>query len=531
MEQDNKGEDKEDPDRMQLPNNKGYRSRSRSLRRKQHHDIIPKVDVLERTVNDLLTNIENIESLMENTMKDKLNSALESLSTKISKMIEDTVTKKIPVLLKNLINGPVSTSQSTSSTNSGTTTSTNIKVSKNHVCNTIENGNSPNFLPNHNISINDNNNDQLSDSDIMQDNVFPPLSVKKGEVIPKSKGNNTSKNVSNKYKPKPIIGQCINQKILRSKLLEKNLANYKIYKTKDPNRAVIIPNSSEVRDATITILREDKVKFYTYTSEEEKCATFIIKGVSSDFVLSDVLLEFEKLGLSEKIQSVSHMKGKGMEKFHFFVLRLKPGVPGGEFLATKYFLNSTITIEKLNRTSALQCYKCQSMDHVAANCNMDPRCVKCAQMHLSSECNLVRGSPPEQLMCVLCGQKGHPASYRGCPEIIKVLRERESSKIKSPNNMKPNSVPNVTSTPSFVKKGISFANAFSARGVSGNTNINGIKNLLNKASTELFGCDYLVLKNAFDKFMLSYLGMGDDIGRKEALMDFILTTNYHECEL
>lgn len=68
------------------------------------------------------------------------------------------------------------------------------------------------------------------------------------------------------------------------------------------------------------------------------------------------------------------MKGKNIEKFNYYTLRLKPGIPIGEFLAIKLFLNSTITIEKLNKTSLVQCFKCQSLEHVAANCGMEPKC-------------------------------------------------------------------------------------------------------------------------------------------------------------
>lgn len=500
------------------PNNskrkKGNNNRSRS-RRRCRKDISPKVDYLEKTVVELLSNIENIEVLMENAMKSKLDKVLEDISSKITAMVTDTLAAKIPEFMSSI-------PSCTSSVNidpekcSSNTASNFPKVSKNQ-------SNSKVNL-NNNVYVNGN----LEDNTIMT-NVenFPSLSVKKKKVASKPKGESVIVCVDTKYKAKPIIGQCINQKILREKLLEKNMNNYKIFKTKDPNKSVIIPNNKEVRDATIQILSEDKINFFTYTPDEEKCSTLIIKGVSSDYDLSDVEAEFRRLSLTDKIQGISTMKEKKLERFNFFVLRLKPGVTVGEFLAIKYFLNSTITIEKLNRTSALQCFKCQGLDHVATNCNMNPRCVKCAEEHLSENCQIARNSPSDSLKCALCGQKGHPASYRGCPEMVKMIKQRNSKKSsKEAPNVRPNSGTGPIIT-SYVKENVSFASAFTGQSAKG-SNIGGIKTILNKASLELFGCEYSTLKNAFDCFMTTYIGMSDESVKKEALMDFMLNTNYHE---
>lgn len=102
---------------------------------------------------------------------------------------------------------------------------------------------------------------------------FPSISIKKQRIPSQEKVSKTT-NKPQKCKPKPIVGQCINQKSLRNKLMSKELHDFKIFKTKDPNKSIIIPNSKEVRDATLQILQDDKINFFTYTPEEEKYSTY-----------------------------------------------------------------------------------------------------------------------------------------------------------------------------------------------------------------------------------------------------------------
>ncbi|KAG8239976.1 hypothetical protein J437_LFUL019347, partial [Ladona fulva] len=82
-----------------------------------------------------------------------------------------------------------------------------------------------------------------------------------------------------------------------------------------------------------------------------------------------------------------------------------------------------------------QCHRCQSFGHIDKACNMPPRCVKCGNNHLTSEC---KKEAAEAAMCANC--KGdHPASYRGCPSYLKLkerLRElKEKALQKSQRNV------------------------------------------------------------------------------------------------
>ncbi|KAJ0175544.1 hypothetical protein K1T71_008703 [Dendrolimus kikuchii] len=76
---------------------------------------------------------------------------------------------------------------------------------------------------------------------------------------------------------------------------------------------------------------------------------------------------------------------------------------------------SGLRVERPHEKHTLrQCHRCQLYGHSALHCQSRPRCVKCLGDHGTSECTRTRDSP-EPPSCILCGQAGHPANYRGCP--------------------------------------------------------------------------------------------------------------------
>lgn len=72
--------------------------------------------------------------------------------------------------------------------------------------------------------------------------------------------------------------------------------------------------------------------------------------------------------------------------------------------------------EALRDPEITQCRRCQSLFHVASNCHLPRRCVKCNEDHDLGKCKLnnVPKKERDKLYCVLCEKYGHPASFKGC---------------------------------------------------------------------------------------------------------------------
>lgn len=77
-----------------------------------------------------------------------------------------------------------------------------------------------------------------------------------------------------------------------------------------------------------------------------------------------------------------------------------------------------------NSRKITQCYRCQEFGQGISNCNNPPKCVKCSQSHLTSECKKDKTTPP---ICANC-EGPHPANYRLCPKYINHTEKVESQK-------------------------------------------------------------------------------------------------------
>ncbi|XP_017877135.1 uncharacterized protein LOC108623261 [Ceratina calcarata] len=122
----------------------------------------------------------------------------------------------------------------------------------------------------------------------------------------------------------------------------------------------------------------------------------------------------------------------------------------------KYVGHLAVTWEKLIRKGDVQCKRCQRYGHVASNCNMGYRCVKCKELHKPGECQISLGidnNSNKIPFCVNCKTEGHPASYRRCSKF-----KEYKMNLKAQNERAKSEVARVINNPAFVKDGISFAN-------------------------------------------------------------------------
>lgn len=117
-------------------------------------------------------------------------------------------------------------------------------------------------------------------------------------------------------------------------------------------------------------------------------------------------------------------------------LEFEPAEDIEKVYAIKGILHQIIKIEPLKNTSDTvpQCKRCLAFGHTINYCEKNPKCVKCAGKHLTTECQL-----PKRIInprCANCGAIGHPASYRGCPfaKEFALARKQALKKGKSKEN-------------------------------------------------------------------------------------------------
>lgn len=127
----------------------------------------------------------------------------------------------------------------------------------------------------------------------------------------------------------------------------------------------------------------------------------------------------------------------------------------------------------------MQCKRCQRFSHAATNCKLDYRCVKCNENHGPGDCGITKSiDNQEQLFCILCKAKGHPASYKGCPEY-----SRLKNAMKNKNKMlQEKSKVNLKYINNYTSPNKSFAQLFSNENES---KVNKIQNIQKSEFTEI----------------------------------------------
>lgn len=95
-----------------------------------------------------------------------------------------------------------------------------------------------------------------------------------------------------------------------------------------------------------------------------------------------------------------------------FYVNLKSKQNNKDVYKIEYLLNIRVLFEPPNRKREIpQCLRCQRYGHTKNFCARQPRYVKCAGNHQTSNCQ--RQGKSQNVKCVLC-EGNHPANYKGC---------------------------------------------------------------------------------------------------------------------
>ncbi|KMQ93979.1 nucleic-acid-binding protein from transposon x-element [Lasius niger] len=139
--------------------------------------------------------------------------------------------------------------------------------------------------------------------------------------------------------------------------------------------------------------------------------------------------------LKEEIEAHNHkvikitnmLETKTKKPLPLFFIELQQKDNNKDIYKIKNLLNTIVNIKQpYKKRDIVQCTKCQAHGHSKNYCFRGPRCVKCAEKHLTSACP--RKQKFEEVICCNCSAN-HPASYKGC-EVCKQLQQRLFPKLR-----------------------------------------------------------------------------------------------------
>lgn len=213
-----------------------------------------------------------------------------------------------------------------------------------------------------------------------------------------------------------------------------------------------------------------------------------------------------------------------------------------------------IRFERFKKKGPTQCFQCQRFGHVAINCNMPSRCVKCAGSHESNECTIpAKGENTEIIVktdertgsittqvgqtvkCVNCNAEGHTAGAKECPRKLAITRRMEESRANATRKERPRNL-----GASNLRPGFTFANAAGnfpdTRRAPAGRNTNSSHDLGNAQSTfamlnvdckRLLGNDIYSLVNNMGGFAGGYQRLQTDTDKRNALIGFIASLQHN----
>lgn len=158
----------------------------------------------------------------------------------------------------------------------------------------------------------------------------------------------------------------------------------------------------------VRLFIHQKLQYHTYQLPSEKQLHVVIKGIPEPIETEEIKNDLESKGFHP--ENIIRMRSRRDKRPLHMVLATLPRSEK-EIYKIKEVLSLIVTVEEQRNTERYgQCHRCQRFGHSQNRCTADPKCVKCAGSHLTSECGKDTTTPAK---CVNCGEN-HPASYRGC---------------------------------------------------------------------------------------------------------------------
>lgn len=162
----------------------------------------------------------------------------------------------------------------------------------------------------------------------------------------------------------------------------------------------------------------EKKNYYTYQLKSAKGLNVIIKGIDSTVPISDIKNALQSEGY--EVKSIHNILNKNKipqplfrVEIEFNSNNIRKKGDNHPIYGLRYLLNRRIYVEEpIKRKGPPQCQNCQEFGHTKSFCKLPAVCVRCGDVHRSSECP----HPKTEVSCKKCSNCGenHTANYRGC---------------------------------------------------------------------------------------------------------------------
>lgn len=254
----------------------------------------------------------------------------------------------------------------------------------------------------------------------------------------------------NKIKVPPIyLHEVKNHREIISDL--DKLTEKQDYTTKYFNNSLKINVTCDKDYRNVTKFYTDhNIPFHTYQNPNDRPVSVIFRNVPISLTTEEITQDIEKYNLP--VIKITRLTNREKQPIPLCAVELLNNDVTSDVYKIKDVCKALITVEprRGNYNNPPQCHRCQRIGHTKNYCKLQPRCVKCRENHLYTQCPKNINTPPT---CVNCGEQ-HPANYKGC-EYIKNMRTKKN--VRQPIIKEHNTLPSSQNNPSTFPKSYSEA--------------------------------------------------------------------------
>ena len=194
-------------------------------------------------------------------------------------------------------------------------------------------------------------------------------------------------------------------------MLNKIAENNYTIKLVSQYKVKIQPTSTEKYLPIVEELKKRNTHFHAYQRKEDKGFKALLKSMHPSVDINDLKTEIETF--NHKVIKISNIRNRITKTpLPLFYIEIEVKNNNKEIYNITRLLNTVVSFEPPRKKRDIpQCLNCQEFGHTKNYCFKIPVCVKCANNHLTKDCQIKEKI--KEVVCANCSGN-HPASYKGC---------------------------------------------------------------------------------------------------------------------
>lgn len=247
------------------------------------------------------------------------------------------------------------------------------------------------------------------------------------EESQKTNDDNSGNNINKEeIKSPPIFVDGVENIAPLKQVLDKIAKDQYALKILKNNQIKIQPTLTTKYHPIMEALKQKETQGYTYQCKIDKKFKVVLRNMHPTIDTNELKAEIE--AHDHKVIKITNiLEARTKKPLPLFFIELQQKENNKDIYKIKSLSNTIITFEQpYKKRDIAQCTRCQAYGHTKNYCFRGPRCVKCAEKHLTTDCP--RQQKFNEVKCYNCGGN-HPASYKGC-EVRKQIQQKFFPKLR-----------------------------------------------------------------------------------------------------